>query len=144
MQLNYTDSNFRSICSISCALEILGDKWTLLIIRDALFVGSKSFGEFRSSPEKIASNILTDRLEKLVSNGIFEKNRNPDNKLKFDYTLTDRGQQLKPILFAMGKWGNENIKGTCSVEEQVKSLLDTSNAANQSDLVENTSSRDLL
>jgi len=120
MQLKQVDLSFRSMCSISCALEILGDKWTLLIIRDALFVGSKSFGEFRSSPEKIASNILTDRLEKLVSHGIFEKTRNPDNKLKFDYTLTDKGHQLKPILFALGKWGCDNINGTNNVEEMIE------------------------
>ena len=120
MQLNYTKKDFRSECSISCALEILGDKWTLLIVRDALYLKSESFGRFRSSPEKIASNILTDRLERMVKYGIMEKSNNPDNKLKFDYRLTDRGMQLEPILLAIGKWGSENIQGTCSVEEQMK------------------------
>jgi len=120
MQLNSIDKDFRSECSISCALEILGDKWTLLIIRDALYLKSEAFGQFRSSPEKIASNILTDRLERLVRYGIMEKNNNPDNKLKFDYRLTERGRQLEPILLAIGKWGAENIQGTCGVEEQIK------------------------
>jgi len=120
MQLNCTDLKSRTTCSISCVLEILGDKWTLLIVRDALFKNSTSFGEFRSSPEKIASNILSDRLEKLVAYGIMSKTQNPDNKLKFDYRLTDKGQQLKPILFAINKWGYEHIKGTNDMEEQIK------------------------
>jgi len=120
MQLSYSDFDFRSKCSISCALEIIGDKWTLLIIRDALFLNSISFGEFRSSPEKIASNILTDRLEKLVKYGIMDKTKNSTNKLKFDYTLTKKGQELKPILLALGKWGNTNINGTNTLEDQIK------------------------
>jgi DNA-binding HxlR family transcriptional regulator len=120
MQLNYSDFAFRSRCSISCALEILGDKWTLLIIRDALFLNSTSFGEFRSSPEKIASNILADRLEKLVAYGIMDKTPNLHSKLKIDYKLTEKGRQLEPILFAMGKWGYENIDETHNMEEHIK------------------------
>jgi len=121
MQLNYADLNFRSRCSISCALEILGDKWTLLIVRDALFINSTSFGAFRCSPEKIASNILADRLAKLVAYGIMLKIPNPHNKLKFDYTLTDAGLQLKPILLALDKWGYSNVKGVKSLDEFLKS-----------------------
>ena len=120
MQLNFNENKFRSECSISCALDILGDKWTLLIIRDALFLGSESFGQFRSSPEKIASNILTDRLQKLVDHGIMNKSKNADNKLKFDYSLTDKGRQLEPILLALGKWGYDHIDGTNNVKEQIK------------------------
>ena len=120
MQLKRSDLNFRSTCAISCALEILGDKWTLLIIRDALFTNSTSFGQFRSSPEKIASNILTDRLEKLVKYGIMEKSRNADNKLKFDYTLTDKGHELKPVLLAIGKWGYGNIEETINIEQHIR------------------------
>ena len=122
MQVNKKNKSFRSSCSISCALDLLGDKWTLLIIRDALFMGSKSFGEFSSSPEKIASNILTDRLEKLVSFGILNKSHNPDNKLKIDYTLTESGRQLESVLLAMGKWGHTYINGTKDVETQVKNI----------------------
>ncbi len=116
MQLSYKETNFRSSCSISCALEIIGDKWTLLIIRDILFAGSKSFGEFLSSPEKIASNILSDRLEKLVSNGILKKSVNKENRLKFDYDLTETGKDLEPIIKAIGEWGHTSIDGTRSLE----------------------------
>ena len=116
MQLSYKKKKFRSPCSISCALEIIGDKWTLLIVRDALFKGFTSFTQFRNSTEKIASNILTDRLEKLVLNGILTKNKNLTNQLKYDYKPTDIGWSLKPILLALGKWGFENIEGTNNVE----------------------------
>ena len=63
----------RSTCPISGVLDLLGDKWTLLIIRDALFKKFTTYGEFQSSPEKISSNILAERLKRLVDNGIFEK-----------------------------------------------------------------------
>jgi DNA-binding HxlR family transcriptional regulator len=119
MQVKNNRPDFRSSCSISCALDLLGDKWTLLIIRDALFLGSKSFGDFSSSPEKIATNILTNRLEKLVSYGILTKTRNAKNKLKNDYILTDRGKQLEPVLLALGKWAYSNISGTNDVQEQI-------------------------
>ena len=116
MQLSYKETKFRSACSISCALEIIGDKWTLLIIRDILFGKSKSFGDFRSSPEKIASNILSDRLEKLVSHGILKKRVNKENRLKFDYELTEIGLELEPIIRAIGEWGHSTIKGTRSID----------------------------
>jgi len=112
MQLNCDNLKSRSTCAVSSALDVLGDKWTLVIIRDAMFLGATTFGQFRSSPEKIASNILTDRLEKLVNYGIMSKNQNPDNKLKFDYRLTETGQELRPILLALGKWGHKHIEGT--------------------------------
>ena len=117
MQLIFKENKNRSKCSISCALDLLGDKWTLLIIRDALFKGYTSFGQFRNSTEKIASNILTARLEKLVSNGILTKTKHPTNQLKYDYKLTDIGQRLKPVLMALGEWGFENIEGANNVED---------------------------
>ena len=119
MQLRFNEQNFRSPCSISCVLDILGDKWTLLIVRDALFKRYTSFGQFRDSTEKIASNILTNRLDKLVSNGIFTKNKNSKNGLKYDYELTEVGLKLEPILLAIGKWGFENIDGVNNVPDLI-------------------------
>ncbi|MDX5586201.1 MAG: helix-turn-helix domain-containing protein [Aureibaculum sp.] len=121
MQLKYTKQNFRSPCSISCVLDILGDKWTLLIVRDALFKGYTSFGQFRDSTEKIASNILSNRLEKLVSNGVLTKNKNPENGLKYDYELTEVGHKLKPVLLIIGDWGFENIDGVNNVQDIIAS-----------------------
>ena len=120
MQLRYAKHEFRSPCSISCALEILGDKWTLLIVRDALFKGYNSFGQFRDSTEKIASNILSNRLDKLVSNGILTKNKNPENGLKYDYELTEVGYKLKPVLLIIGDWGLENIDGVNNVQDIIE------------------------
>lgn len=120
MQLKYSKINNRSNCSISCALDILGDKWTLLIIRNIMIAESKSFGDFRASPEKIASNILSDRLEKMVLNGILNKKVNKENKLKFDYTLTKIGKELEPVIIAISRWGHQSIKGTISAEQQKK------------------------
>ncbi|NET33141.1 MAG: helix-turn-helix transcriptional regulator [Cyanothece sp. SIO1E1] len=111
MQPKISEDNFRSQCSISCALEIIGDKWSLLIVRDAMILGKTSFNEFRHSKEKIASNILASRLAKLVDYGIFEKKENAIKKSKIDYVLTDLGRSLKPILIAIGNWGYENISG---------------------------------
>jgi DNA-binding HxlR family transcriptional regulator len=120
MKLDSNDSVFRSKCPISCALDLIGDKWTLLIMRDAILLKQKTFGEFRNSSEKIASNILTDRLNKLVSNGVMTKTQNAQNKLIFNYELTERGQELKPILFALFKWGSENVMGSYNNEVAVK------------------------
>ena len=122
MQLNIENINARSKCSISCTLDLIGDKWSLLIIRDALFLNKQSFNEFRNSAEKIASNILTNRMEKLVKYGIMNKTRNADNKLKLDYLLTDKGMKLKPIIEALGEWGFNHIDGTNNVQEQVSKL----------------------
>ena len=122
MQLNTENINARSKCSISGTLDIVGDKWSLLIIRDALYLKKKSFNEFRNSAEKIASNILASRMEKLVKYGIMSKTQNPDNKLKFDYILTDKGRDLEPVLEAIGAWGYNHIGGTNSVQEQIKKL----------------------
>ena len=110
MQLKYSEDQFRSKCSIACALDIIGDKWTLLIVRDAIILGKTSFNEFRNSKEKIASNILANRLEKLVANGIMEKRTNSDKKSKNDYLLTETGAALKPVLLAIGNWGFDTIE----------------------------------
>lgn len=111
MQLNHSDLKFRSHCSISCALELIGDKWTLLIVRDAIILGKTSFNEFRNSKEKIASNILQNRLEKLVNLGIMTKSENEIKKSKNDYFLTDFGWTLKPVIKTIGQWGADAIDG---------------------------------
>jgi DNA-binding HxlR family transcriptional regulator len=90
---------------------LIGDKWTLLIIRD-MFFGKCYYKEFCQSPEKIATNILADRLEKLVENKIAER-WTPDAELGREaYRLTDKGKSLKSILESVAKWGLNNIEGT--------------------------------
>lgn len=109
----------RSNCPITCTLDILGDKWTLVIIRDALFRGSTTYGEFQASPEKIATNILASRLCKMVENGIFVRERDPENKLKIHYRLTEKGKDLGDVVMAVGLWGNKHLEGTLDLAKKV-------------------------
>ena len=97
----------RSTCPISTTLDILGDKWTLLIIRDLMFKGKKTYGEFLQSEEKIATNILADRLLILEKNGIVGKRAFPGNKVKNLYQLTPKGIDLLPTLFEIILWGDK-------------------------------------
>lgn len=96
----------RSKCPLSCTLDIIGDKWSLLVLRDVLVYGKKNYGDFIQSPEKIASNILADRLKLLCEYGILEKHPDPSNKLKINYIATEKGMALQPVMMAMKNWGN--------------------------------------
>jgi DNA-binding HxlR family transcriptional regulator len=97
----------RSACPISITLDILGDKWTLLIIRDLMFAGKKTYGEFLQSREKIATNILADRLLILEKTGIVNKTAFPGNRVKNLYQLTPKGIDLMPTLFEIILWGDK-------------------------------------
>lgn len=101
--------NRRSVCPIACTLDLIGDRWTLLVIRD-LWAGRTRFSEFLASPEAIATNILTDRLTLLVDHGLVE--RVPPTGRAKTYRLTDKGQSLMPVLAAMRDWGLANLEGT--------------------------------
>lgn len=101
----------RSVCPVACTLDVLGDKWTLLIVRD-LLCGRSSFQDFMESPERIATNILSDRLERLVSNGLVETVRSPVRSDRHTYRLTDRGRALTPVLEAIRDWGLAHVAGT--------------------------------
>jgi len=94
----------RSSCPISCALDILGDKWTLLILRDMIFHKKSTYTEFLNSGEKIATNILADRLAILEKVGIITKQPHPEKKSKYLYKLTQKGIDLLPVLVEIGKW----------------------------------------
>ena len=96
--------NHRSHCPINLALEVFGDKWSLVIIRDIMFDGKRHFRELLQSEEKIASNILTDRLVMLEQEGIISKVADPDHKLKYIYSLTTKGIDLLPIMVEIGAW----------------------------------------
>ena len=97
----------RSDCPISYTLDFFGDKWTLLILRDMMFDGKTSYGEFLLSKEKIATNILADRLGALESNGFVSKTVSPENKSKLVYTLTEKGIALLPVILEMTIWGSK-------------------------------------
>jgi DNA-binding HxlR family transcriptional regulator len=94
----------RSNCPISTALELVGDRWTLLLIRDLMFAGKRHFREFLQSEEAISSNILADRLNALVANGIVTRAGDPTHAQKAVYSLTAKGIELLPVLVAMSAW----------------------------------------
>jgi DNA-binding HxlR family transcriptional regulator len=94
----------RSDCPINFALETFGDRWSLLIIRDIVYFGKHSYGEFLDSDEKIASNILANRLAQLEADGILTKHPYPQDKRREIYRLTEKGLALVPILVEMVNW----------------------------------------
>ena len=102
----------RSSCPLTNTLDLIGDKWTLLIIRDMLFLKKKSFNEFLESPEGIATNILTDRLKRLEKCGVISKRPYQKTPVRHEYTLTRRGEDLRALLIEMVRWGNTHIEGT--------------------------------
>ena len=95
----------RSDCPINFSLEIFGDRWSLLIIRDIVYFGKKTYGEFLDSDEGIATNILASRLAQLEEAGILAKKPYEADKRKDKYVLTEKGLDLIPILIEMGNWG---------------------------------------
>ena len=102
----------RSECPITNTLDLIGDKWTLLVIRDMLFLKKKSFNEFLESPEGIATNILTERLKRLEEHGIVEKRHYQKTPVRHEYHLTPCGEDLRAMLMEMIRWGNAHIEGT--------------------------------
>lgn len=94
----------RSACPVAYTLDVLGDKWSMLVIRD-LYQGKKRFKDFAASPEGIPTNILTNRLNRLTEAGVAEKVSYSERPPRAEYHLTDKGRELLPILKAMLDWG---------------------------------------
>jgi DNA-binding HxlR family transcriptional regulator len=97
----------RSDCPISNVLDVVGDKWSLLVLRDLMFFGKHSFTELQNSNEGVATNILTKRLESLDADGLINKTVHPQDKRKKVYTLTDKGLSMLPILLEMMIWSSQ-------------------------------------
>jgi len=97
----------RSNCPINYALEIIGDKWSLLIVRDIVYVGKKTHGEFLKSDESIATNILADRLTRLECQGILSKKADPNDGRREFFSLTEKGLGLIPFLIDLQLWSDE-------------------------------------
>ena len=111
MQVSMTVPALRSLCPVACSLDILGDRWTLLVIRD-LFAGKSRFGEFLASPERIPTNILAERLKRLERAGLIVSTPYSQHPPRFDYRLTERGRALAPVVDAIALWGLEQFPGT--------------------------------
>jgi DNA-binding HxlR family transcriptional regulator len=106
-------ADHRSGCPINLMLELLGDKWSLMIIRDMIFGNRRHFRELlQNSEEGIASNILADRLKTMLEQGIISKADDPSHKQKVIYSLTERGIELLPVLVQMAGWGQRYLPVT--------------------------------
>jgi DNA-binding HxlR family transcriptional regulator len=117
------ESDRRSGCPINLTLEVVGDKWSLLVIRDMIFGNRRHFRELLTkSEEGIASNILADRLKRLVAQGIVSKSDDPTHKQKAIYSLTGQGVELLPILAQMSVWGRKYLPVTAELSIRARLL----------------------
>lgn len=107
----------RSTCPISFALEVFGDRWTLLVIRDLVFMGKKRFSEFHASTEGIATNVLSDRLQTLQDQGIIGSAKDPQDGRRVLYSLTEMGLDLIPSLVELVRWGSRHDPDTGAPKE---------------------------
>jgi len=120
----------RSGCPVSVSLEIFGDRWSLLIVRDLMIRGYRTFKEFAESGEGVATNILADRLEKLESTGIITTEVDEADRRRVNYRLTQKGIDLAPVLLELLIWGgrHENTEAPCALIEKMvqnrEALLD--------------------
>lgn len=113
----------RSGCPINLTLEALGDRWSLLVIRDMMFGNRRHFREFLvKSEEGIASNILADRLRRLTEGGLVTRADDPSHKQKAIYSLTEKAIQLVPLLAAMGAWGRRHTPSTRTLSVRAEIL----------------------
>lgn len=107
------DDAHRSGCPINLTLEVLGDRWSLLIIRDMIFGDRRHFREMLlKSEEGISSNILADRLKRLLDRGIVTRAEDPSHRQKAIYSLTEQGIELLPVLAQMASWGRKYLPAT--------------------------------
>ncbi len=112
-------SKKRSDCPISCSLDIWGDKWSLLIVRDLMLSKQCTYGDFMKSNEKIATNILAARLQMLEENGIITKSDHPESKAKVLYKLTQKGIDLLPVMIEVQLWAEKHL----TLSNETKTIL---------------------
>ncbi len=112
----------RSPCPINFAVEVLGDKWSLLIVRDCLLANKSAYSDFLQSPEGISTNILADRLKKLEQNGMLEKLPDPLNGKKQNYLLTEKSITLASVITDLIIWGAANDENTGASTAMIKKI----------------------
>lgn len=114
--MNPPKSFTRSPCAVASSLDIVGDKWSLLVVRDLLH-GKRTYGELADSPERIPTNILADRLKRLEDAGIVSSAPYQERPVRYAYTLTPKGKDLGDVLLAFVRWGKRHIPGTVVLGE---------------------------
>jgi DNA-binding HxlR family transcriptional regulator len=104
------EPDFRSTCPIARALDIVGDRWTLVVLR-TMFVGAHRYGDFLAAPEQISTNVLADRLNLLVQTGLVERRPYQDRPERHEYWLTDKGADFLPVVQALASWSLKHLEG---------------------------------
>lgn len=102
----------RSDCAVACTLDIVGDRWSLLLVRDLLFAGEMRYGDFLNADEKIPTNTLADRLRRLEEAGLVERERYSERPPRSVYRLTGSGRELGTAVNALADWGSRHLAGT--------------------------------
>lgn len=120
--MNKVNEKMRSDCPISNSLDVWGDKWSLLIIRDLMFHKTCTFGQLLKADEGIATNILTSRLQSLEENGLIKKLPHPDSKAKVLYKLTRKGIDLVPVLTEISLWAEKYYTLSKERKEMLKKV----------------------
>ncbi|HTT02236.1 MAG TPA: helix-turn-helix domain-containing protein [Steroidobacteraceae bacterium] len=111
----------RSACAVANSLDIVGDKWSLLVVRDLLH-GKRTYGELVHSPERIPTNILADRLKRLEEAGIIVSTAYQQRPVRHAYSLTPKGRALGDVLLAFVRWGRQYIPGTVTLNDGPESV----------------------
>ena len=106
----------RSSCPAACALDIAGDKWTLLVVRD-LLRGRRTYGDLADSPERIPTNILADRLRRMEEGGLIKASLYQQRPPRYAYALTEKGLGLEAVLASLARWGKRHLRGTVVLPE---------------------------
>ena len=106
----------RSSCPVACTLDLVGDKWSLLVVRDMLG-GKVTYSELQNSPEGIPTNILADRLKRLEEAGLVAKSAYQQHPVRYAYELTEKGKALGDVLLALVRWGEAHIPGTRALKD---------------------------
>jgi DNA-binding HxlR family transcriptional regulator len=140
MKAESKTEKFRSNCPVNFGVETFGDKWSLLIIRDIVFWGKKTYGDFLRSDEGIATNILASRLIQLEENGIVIKNPHPSDKRRDVYSLTEMGLDMIPTLVEIIAWSGKQTEwqsiGGPATPEQISQVQRFAMTADKRKIVE--------
>jgi DNA-binding HxlR family transcriptional regulator len=118
-----TPTEPRSYCPINLSLELFGDTWTLLVLRDMMFGRKRHFRELLQSDEGISSNILADRLSRLVEHGLLTKSGDPTHKQKAIYSLTEKAITLLPVIIQIGAWGSRWVPDAKKLEPTARKFI---------------------
>src|SRR6187402_2564760 len=117
------DDGHRSYCPINLSLEIFGDRWSLLVLRDMMFSGKRHFRELLQCDERISSNILADRLAWLVEHGMLTKADDPTHKQKAIYSLTEKAIALLPVIVQIGAWGSRWVPDAKKLDGAARKIV---------------------